>query len=82
MDKKSDDLLGALTAKSKDLTDKNTEMKKLSLEYKILQKALIVTTEKLHEYNQNNNELSSRREAERARHLHEITNLKTALKMK
>ena len=82
MDKKSDDLLGALTVKSKNLTDNNTEMKKLSLEYKSLQKALIVTTEKLHEYNQNNNGLSSSREAERARHLHDITNLKTALKMK
>ena len=47
--KKSEDLLVALTAKSKDLADKNTEMEKLSLEYKSLQKALIVTTEKLHE---------------------------------
>ena len=82
MTKKSEDLLNAPTAKFKDLADKNTETEKLTLGYKSIQTSLMVTMEKFHEYNKNNNELSSRREAELERHRREITNRKTGLKMK
>ena len=51
MTKKSEDLLNAPTAKFKDLADKNTETEKLTLGYKSIQTSLMVTMEKLHEYN-------------------------------
>jgi len=79
---KNEETSEALKSKLKNLSDKETEVVKLSLKNTGLTTALEVSSREFIEEKEKNSELSSKMEAEMSKHAFELGNIKTALEMK